>query len=289
MKKITALLLTLCLIFTLAACGGSKGSTNTDADKGGEDADTPAEIPTVSAGKLMIATSPDFAPYEFYSVDDKGNYTLAGFDIELGKYIADYLGLEAEIVPMDFDGVLLEVTAKSVDIGLAGLSPTADRAEKMDFSNIYYTGGQSFVTNPQNADKIKSLSDANKAEYQIAAQNGSIQHDLALEHTPDADIVVLSKVTDIVAELVAGTINGAFIETVVAECYQKNFPELVIVCEVPFDSEGSAVAVSKGNTALLDAVNAAIEAALADGSMNQFVADANELATGEVFEGILEK
>ncbi len=158
----------------------------------------------------------------------------------------------------------------------------------MDFSHIYLTGGQSFVCVQGNKDQFKSLADTNKAEYQIGAQIGSIQVGLAQENSPDADIVELSKVTDIIAELLAGSLDGAYIETMVAEAYAANYPELCVVLEVPYDAEGSVVGVSKGNEALLAAVNEAIDAALADGSMNQFVAEANELANGEIYEGLLD-
>ena len=242
---------------------------------------------TVTEGKLTVATSPDFAPYEFYAVVD-GNPQLAGFDVALAGYVADYLGLELEIIPMDFDGVLNELVAGGVDLGMAGLSPDPARMDAMDFSDIYYQGGQSFVTVQANADKFKSLEDTNKAEYSIGAQNGSIQMDLANQFSADADIVPLVKVTDIVAELLGGKLDGAYIETAVAENYAKSYPELAVVLDVPYDVEGSAIGVVKGNAGLLAAVNEAVAAALADGSMDAFIAEANELSTGEIIEGLLE-
>ena len=153
--------------------------------------------------------------------------------------------------------------------------------DAMDFSDIYYQGGQSFVTVKGSEDKFPTLADANKPEYSIGAQNGSIQMDLANENTPDADIVPLVKVTDIVAELLGGKLDGAFIETVVAESYAQSYPELVIALDVPYDVAGSAVGVMKGNAALLAGVNMAIAAAIEDGSMDQFVVEANELANGK--------
>lgn len=298
MKKLIALLLAAMMILSLAACGGSgaastgsteaAGSTASTEPTGDAEAAEPAapSISTVTAGKLTVATSPDFAPYEFYAVKD-GTPTLAGFDVALAQYIADYLGLELEMVPIDFDGVLMELQTKNVDLGMAGLSPDPERESIMDFSDIYYMGGQSFVTVKGNEDKFPTLADTNKAEYQIGAQTGSIQVDLAEENSPDADIIQLAKVTDIIAELLAGKLDGAYIETAVAENYAKNYPELAIVLDVPYDVEGSAVGVSKGNAELLDAVNAAIAQALSDGSMDQFIAEANELSTGEIIEGLI--
>mgnify|MGYP002329095103 CR=1 FL=1 len=278
MKKWIVLTLALALALSLfAGCGKGADADETDYASMSIEELKPL-LKTVTDGKLTVATSPDFAPYEFYSIDENENPTLAGFDIALAQYIADYLGLELEIIPMDFDGTLSELSAKKVDLALSGYSPDPAREDKMDFSDIYYVGGQSFVTVQDKADSFSALAEANKADYQIGAQLGSIQADLAKENTPDADIVELSKVTDIIAELLSGKLDGAFIETVVAEAYAKNYPELCVKFDVPYEQEGSVVGVSKGNGALLAAVNLAIAAAKEDGSMDEFVAEANTLA-----------
>ena len=122
------------------------------------------KVETVTDGKLTVATSPDFAPYEFYSIDEDGNPTLSGFDMDLAQYIADKMGLELEVVPMDFDGVLSELSQKNVDLGMAGLSPDPARADAMEFSDLYYKGGQSFVTVKDKADQFKTLEDANNKD-----------------------------------------------------------------------------------------------------------------------------
>ena len=287
MKKMIAMTLALIMALSLlSGCGAAKQDDNTDYSTMTIEELKPL-IQTINQGKLTMVTSPDFAPYEFYALDEAGTPTLAGFDIALGYYIADFLGLELEIIPMDFDGTISELAAGKADIGMAGYSPDPDRENAMDFSKVYYTGGQSFVCHVNNKADFAALTDANKAEYQIGAQIGSIQADLAKANTPDADIVELSKVTDIIAEVIGGKLDGAFIETVVAETYAKNYPELCVVLPVPYDAEGSVVGVKDGNAPLLAAVNLAIEAALADGSMSQFVAEANEASTGEKYEGLL--
>ncbi|MBR0520719.1 MAG: transporter substrate-binding domain-containing protein [Spirochaetales bacterium] len=287
MKKI-AIILLIATLFTPLFASPSKEQAADNTDYSAMTLEQlKGAIKTVSSGTLTVATSPDFAPYEFYSIADDGTPTLAGFDMSLAKYIADYLGLKLEVIPMDFDGTLMEVQNKNVDLGIAGYSPDPSRAEIMEFSDIYYEGGQSFVTTKANAGKFKSLEDTNKKEYSIAAQVGSIQMDLAAKNSPNADIIALSKVTDIIAELITGKISGAYIETVVAKAYQKNYPDLELVLDVPYESEGSAIGVSKGNLALLEGVNRAIAQALSDGSMNAFVAEANEKATGNIIEGLL--
>ena len=310
-KKFLAVTLSALMAVSLAACSGgqvettaaettaaaaesaesAEGSEAAETEAGAESAEAEsaaAAVETVTEGKLTVATSPDFAPYEFYAIGEDGTPTLAGFDMALAQYIADYMGLELEVITVDFDGVLSELQTKSVDLGMAGLSPDPKRENIMNFSDIYYTGGQSLVTVKANAETYNSFEAINKPDVSVGAQTGSIQLDLANTNSPDADIISLPKVTDIIAELLAGKLDAAYIETVVAESYQKNYPDLEIVMDVPYDVAGSAIGVSKDNDALLAAVNEAIAAAIEDGSMDAFVAEANELASGQTYEGLLD-
>lgn len=291
MKKFFALALSLTMALSLASCGSS-GSASSGAASGGAasaSGSAAATVETVSSGKLTVATSPDFAPYEFYAIGEDGKPQLAGFDMALAQYIADYMGLELEVVPMDFDGVIMEVGMKNVDLGMAGLSPDPSRANAMDFSDLYYEGGQALVTVKGNADKFASFEAVNDPSVSVGAQTGSIQADLAQENSPNASIIQLAKVTDIIAELLSGKLDAAYIETDVAKSYQKNYPDLEIVLDVPYDVAGSAIGVVKDNAPLMEAVNAAIAAAKADGSLEKFIAAANEQASGEKYEGLLDE
>ena len=278
MKKVLAIILALAMVFSFAACGQKEEAPQVDENPLG----------VINPGKLTVATSPDFAPYEFYVTDAAGNYQLAGFDVAIAGYIADYLGLELDIIPMDFDGCLAELAAKNVDLAVAGLSPDPERVDKMDFSDIYYMGGQSFCTSKAMENEFADLAATNDPKYSIGAQNGSIQVDLAEEFSPNSDIVKLTKVTDIIAELLSGSLDGAYIEEAVAKTYAKNYPDFVVKFDVPYDQAGSAVGVIKGNDALLAGVNEAIAKALADGTMDGFVAKANEDAAGNIYEGLLQ-
>ena len=190
---------------------------------------------------------------------------------------------------MDFDGILMELQSGNVDLGISGFSPSPERAEVFDFSDLYYMGGQSFCVHADNKDKYQGYEDF--AGLPVGAQTGSIQYELAQENTPDANIIGLSKVTDIVNELITGKLEGAFIETAVAEQYAKNYPELCVLWDVEYDTEGSAIALAKGHEDLLEAVNGVIAEALGDGTMDEYIATAQELASdeGNVYEGQLDE
>ena len=297
MKKFLALLLALVMVFALAACGSEANDPTADPNASATPAATPEptenpyegmsleeiipELDFAVDGKLTVGTSPDFAPYEFYALVD-GEPQLAGFDMALAQYIADAIGVELNVVPMDFNGIIGELMTGNIDLGLAGFSPDPEREDSADFSDLYYMGGQSFVIRAADAEKYTSYEDFDGLS--VGAQLGSIQYNLAMENTPNANIMGLTKVTDIVAELVSGHLEGAFIETVVAESYVKQYPDLMIAWEVEYDTEGSAVAVQEGDAAWLAAVNLIIADAIESGKMDEFVAEAVTLAEGEQAE-----
>ena len=279
MKQLIAVLMSvLMLMGMLTACQ--------PAEQNGPGENT-YNLTTVKEGYLTVITSPDYAPYEFYALDANGNPTLAGFDMALAQYIADYLGLTLEVVPMDFNGILGEMQNGTADLALAGLSPDEERKGAMDFSEIYYGGKQAFVTVSSKASLFPDLTATNNSEYTIAAQTGTIQNDLAAEYSPNADLVNLTKATDIIAELVSGQIDGAYIEWDVAVAYQANYPELTIVCEVPYEDDGNIIGVHKGNADLLKYVNEALKKCIDSGEFAKFVDAAQELASGDTYEGIL--
>jgi polar amino acid transport system substrate-binding protein len=280
MKKIIALALSALMLFgILTGCSASEngGGKNT------------FNLTTVKEGYLTVATSPDYAPFEFYALDKDGNPTLAGFDMDLAQYIADYLGLTLEIVPMDFDGTILELGNKKCDLGMAGYSADPDRLIYMDFTDVYYTSEQTLVTTADKKDIITSTEIANNPDYKIGVQTGSIQAELAHEFTPNADIVELSKVTDIIMELSTGKLDAAFIETPVVQAYANTYKNLHVACVIPQDDNGSVIGVYKGNADLLKYVNEAINKAIADGTFAQYVAKAVDLAAGDTHQGLLDE
>ena len=113
--------------------------------------------------------------------------------------------------------------------------------------------------------------------------------DLANEFSPNAEIVTLTKATDIIAELLSGQLDGAYVEWDVAESYQKNYEDLQIVCEVPYDAEGNVIGVKKGNADLLKYVNEALNKCVNEGTFAKYLEEANNAAAGDNYQGLLDE
>lgn len=224
-------------------------------------------------GKLVVATSPDYAPYEF--LDTEGN--PVGADMALAQYIADQLGVELEIQSMDFDTVLAAVSTGKVDLAIAGMVPKDERKEVMDFSDIYYNdGNQIILIRAEDAETYKTLADF--AGKKVAAQNGTLQQELVTEQLPDATFEPIAKIPDAVMMLMSGKVEGVALASVVANQYIANYPDLMI-CETPFEYEalGTAIAVVKGETALLEAVNGIVAEVVESGIYYQWIDEAVQL------------
>ncbi|MBR0576473.1 transporter substrate-binding domain-containing protein [Proteiniclasticum sp. BAD-10] len=281
-KKITALALMAVSLIAFTACGQKAAPAQTPAETAVETpAQTPAEAPTPlealkAKGTLVLGTSADYPPYEFHAVIN-GQDEIVGFDIEIGKKIAEELGLELVIKDMKFDGLLAALDQGTIDIIIAGMSPTPERAENVDFSNIYYESTQTIVVKA--ADKDSYVDAASLAGKRLGVQKGAIQETIAAEQFPDAEAVALGKVTDLIIALTSGRIDAAIIELPVAKSAVKANPELFVsAIDVPEDSKGTAIALKKNSGDYLDAVNAILKKLGEEGLIEKFVAEATELA-----------
>ena len=161
MKKVFALLLTALLVLGCTACGG------------GETADRLEEIK--SKGVITLATEPYFAPYEFVDPAKTGDDQIVGMDIEIAKYIADKIGVELEIVALDFTAVLSSVADGKYDFAISAMAYSPARAEAMKLSDVYYSGGQGYglMMRAEDAGKYESVEDL--ADAVIITQSGSVQ------------------------------------------------------------------------------------------------------------------
>ena len=239
-----------------------------------------AKVKTINEGKLTLGTSPDYAPYEFY-IEKDGVPTVVGFDVALAEAIAKELGVELEIKPLNFDSILLEVNLGSIDVAIAGFTPTPERLGAVDMSHLYELQSQSLLVRKEDVGKYKSIEDFG-AGTKVGAQTSSIQEELALEKTPNADHVSIQAIPTLVIDLQSKNVDAVVMETAVAEGYVKAQSDLAILCEVPYDSNGKSVVVKKGNQDLLNFVNAVVTKVVCNGDMQKFIEEANALSDQEI-------
>lgn len=235
------------------------------------------KVKTVTEGKLVLGTSADYAPYEFHIMKD-GVDTIVGFDVALAQAIADELGVELEIHDIPFDSILLEVNLGSIDVAIAGFSPTPKRLQAVDMSHLYELQNQSLLIRKEDVGKYQTIADFG-AGTKVGAQTSSLQEELAQAQAPDADHVSIQAIPSLVIDLQSKNIDAVVMETAVAEGYVQAKPdELAILCEVPCDSNGKAVVVKKGNEDLLNFVNAVVTKVVANGDMQKFIEEANAIS-----------
>ena len=251
----------------LTACGGSASTASSAAASSvaasSEAASTSAaELTTVEAGKLTMATNATFPPYEMTT--DAG--TIEGIDVETAQAIADKLGLELQIDDMDFDAALLSVQQGKADIVMAGVTVTDERKNVMDFSDSYATGIQSIIV-PNDSD-IASPDDL--AGKKIGTQRGTTGYIYCSDDFGDDAVVAYDSGLTAVQALNNGQVDAVVIDNAPAKEYVAANPGLVIL-ETSYAEEDYAIGMAKGNTALEDAVNAALEELKADGTLQSIV------------------
>lgn len=203
-------------------------------------------LETVNAGKLTVLTCADFAPYAFYAADDKGNSVLAGFDIAIARYIAEHCELQLEIVVMEIEDILAELSAGNADIALAGFPAGENYEDYMAVSGAYYEDKQCLLAHADEA-RFASLADMNKTEYKIGVQSASVQFDLAKETVKNAKVVELSSAAEVIDRLSNGKLDGAIVETAIANTYIANGAKLASLSDIPYETQPVVIGVAKGN------------------------------------------
>ena len=251
----------------LTACGGSASTASSAASSvaaSSEAASTSAaaELTTVEAGKLTMATNAAFPPYEMTT--DAGAFE--GIDIDTAQAIADKLGLELQIDDMDFDAALLSVQQGKADIAMAGVTVTDERKNVMDFSDSYATGIQSIIV-PEGSDIAPPDDLAGKM---IGTQRGTTGYIYCSDDFGDDAVVAYDDGLTAVQALNNGQVDAVVIDNAPAKEFVAANPGLVLL-DTSYAEEDYAIGMAKGNTALEDAVNAALEELKADGTLQSIV------------------
>ena len=225
----------------------------------------------IAADKLVVGTSADYPPYEF--MDKQGNF--AGFDMDLIRAIGEKLGREIKFVDMGFDTLIAALQKEKVDVVIAAMQATEERAKKVDFSIVYHTIADALLVKGDSDIVLKSLYDT--APYKVGGQTGTIQEKWVQDNLiktgklPAENYFSYERVDNAAMDLRAGRIDVLHIQSDPAKALvAKNKLKVALVTDEAI-AAGQSLAVTKGNKELLDAINKAIEELKADGTMKKLM------------------
>ena len=274
MKKILAMAMAVVMALGLSACGGSNSAASSSAagsvsgSASGSASNGDPAFTTVTPGKLTMSTNASFPPYEM--VADDGSFE--GIDIEVAGAIAEKLGLELQVDDMGFDAALQAAQTGKSDMVMAGVTITEERQAVMDFSNSYANGVQVVIVKEDSPiQTVDDLANANMIGCQMGTtgyiycsdtvENGGFGEDHVTPYDDGAAAV---------QALMNGQVDAVVIDNMPAQSYVAANPGLKIL-DGEFTNEDYAIGVAKGNTALLDAINNALEELTADGTIQSIV------------------
>jgi polar amino acid transport system substrate-binding protein len=221
----------------------------------------------IAKDTIVVGTSADYPPYEY--TDDKGEFV--GFDMELIRAIGEKMGKKIKIVDMGFDTLIAGLQNEKIDAVIAAMQASEERKQKVDFSITYHEIKDAILARADSGIELASVYDM--AGYKVAAQTGAIQEKWIQENLidtgklPAENYFSYERVDNAAMDVKAGRVDVLLIiadpATALAE---KNDLKIALITRETV-SAGQSIAVTKGNTELLDAINKAIEALKADGTM----------------------
>lgn len=283
MKKIIALLLAVCMLLALAACGGSpkedpaNNTDNTSISSGVED------------GVLTIAMECAYAPYNWSQPDDSngavpianapGNYAN-GYDVMMAKKLCEANGWKLEVMQMDWDSLVPAVQNGTVDAVIAGQSMTAERAEEVDFAGPYLYATIVCLTKESSAlASAKGISDLSGT---CTSQLGTIWYKTCLPQIEGAEIQSAAESAPaMLMALETGTVDFVCTDMPTAQGALIAYPDMVLLdfagsgddFEVSEEDVNIGISIMKGNTVLKEALDSVLSTMTAD-DFNNLMADA---------------
>lgn len=254
-----AMLLT---VFCFAGCGEkTDSSSNSGSSDSSDNSSEAAQMKLVTEGKLTMATNAEFPPYEFYDGDK-----IVGIDAEVAAKIAEKLGLELEIVDVDFNSIVPGVQSGKYDMGMAGMTVNEERLESVNFTTSYATGVQVVIV-PENSN-IKTIDDLKGKK--IGVQEGTTGDIYCADEFGEESVTRYQNGAVAVEALKSGKVDCVVIDNEPAKAYVAANKGLKIL-ETEYAVEDYAICVAKENTGLQEKVNDALEALISDGSVKKIV------------------
>lgn len=241
----------------------------------------------ISRGYIEVVTEPYFAPNEFIDPSKSGSEQYVGSDIELAKYIAEKLGVELKIVPLEFTAVLSSITEGKYDLAVSALAYTPARAEAMIMSKGYYFAenapGYGLLIRKEDADKIRNAEDL--ADKTVVAQSGSLQELFVNEQIPEyKEFKRVSATTDGILMVEEKKADSCVVSIPMAQLYidANTGSGLSIVenfeFEVDKELSGTRIGMPLGEDELAEKINEIIDEVVSSGQYEQWYEEYTEYA-----------
>lgn len=290
-RTLSLLLAAASMASVLTACDSKDSAaadTSADTQAASASADASDLGPVLTrikeSGEMVIATASGYMPYEFVDISS-ANQDVIGVDMALGDKIieklSDKLGVEVKkkVEDTTFTANLAAVAADQVDIMLAGMSPTEERQQNMDFSDVYLKAEQRIMVRKADADSYKDIDSFNGKT--IAVQKNTTQEKIAQGSMPGVSVTSMEKIPLAVLELTTNKADGVVIESTVAQPYLIANPDLVL-CDAEFPEDvrykDTAIAVPKGNEDFLELINETIKECQDAGLIDQWIDEYSSIA-----------
>ena len=280
MNKIIFVLLSLGAALLVSACSRSAdgiGAAETHIfDKSGNRLEAVRE-----AGKLVIGISADYAPFAFPVEEDDGAISYQGSDVELGKYIAEQLGVEAEFQEMEMEECLKAAKEGTVDLVLLGMLPEESRLAYVDFTDPYYQPGrQVFLVKKAQRNEYKELEDF--AGATVAAQYGTLQAQLVTEQLSKSYMELVDTISEGIEMVNTGRADALALDAQVTDDILDEYSSLALAAaEMEYEQEGVVGGVVEREPELLEAVNQVIDEVVEDGLYLGWMDTAIRMAVSE--------
>ena len=242
MKKLIALLLSVIFLAVCFTGCGASGKTLAEVKE---------------AGKLVIATSPDFPPFESLEGND-----VVGIEVDIMKLVCQELGVECEFVQMDFDSVLIGIQAAKYDCAMSGITVTPDREKNMLFTDPYYVAAQVIVVKSDSAIAGK----ADLAGKKISVQTGTTAESGCQDE--GLEIESFQANADAKAALTTGRVDAWVVDNLTALQMVEEGDGLKILSE-NMTEEPYAFAFAKGSEDLVAEITAIVNKLVNDGTVQQ--------------------
>lgn len=270
-KQFTAVAMAAIMAASFAGCSSKPAETQAQATEAAETAEAQAEENAENAeeeteaaetnGTLVMATNAEFPPYEFR---DGGE--IVGIDVEIAAAIAAHMGMDFEVEDIAFDSIIPSVQSGKADFGAAGMTVTEDRKQSVDFSDSYATATQVIIVKDDNAE----ISTPDDLEGKTIGVQLGTTGDIYASDIADAAVEQYNKGFEAVQSLLQNKIDAVIIDGEPAKVFVEQNEGLKILDEA-FTVEEYAICVKKGNTELLENINAAIAELKEDGSLQEIV------------------